>query len=169
MVVMLSGFCPVPGAPRPHPTPQAQPSLRRCWPLRAGAQIYYEVYTPDQNTHKQAGVQTLMYHHGMTGASSQIPEFASALVGVTGWRVVLLDSRGCGKSVCDFPLIATQYTQGTMAQDLVAVANHLGVGRFCVGGQSCEPPPCSPRDADGHLIVAVRCAQTARASRSTPR
>ena len=137
MVVMLSGFCPVPGTPPPHSPIQSRPPIpSHCCPLRTGAQIYYEVYTPDQNTHKQAGVQTLMYHHGMTGASSQIPEFATALVEVTSWRVVLLDSRGCGKSVCDFPLIATQYTQGTMAQDLVAVANHLGVGRFCVGGQS---------------------------------
>ena len=75
-------------------------------------------------------------HHGMTGASSQVPEFAQALCEKTGIRVVLLDSRGCGKTLCDHPKIATQYTQAQMATDLIAVANALGVQRFAVGGQS---------------------------------
>jgi hypothetical protein len=45
MVVMLSGFVPVPGA-----------------------QIYYEVYTPEQTQQKQAAIQTLM----CTSASSSL-------------------------------------------------------------------------------------------------
>lgn len=72
----------------------------------------------------------------MTGASSQVPEFAHSLCEQTGIRVVLLDSRGCGKTLCDHPKIATQYTQAQMATDLIAVANALGVKRFAVGGQS---------------------------------
>ena len=72
----------------------------------------------------------------MTGASSQVPEFARSLCEQTGIRVVLLDSRGCGKTTCEFPTIATQFTQAQMATDLVAVANALGVERFSVGGQS---------------------------------
>lgn len=75
-------------------------------------------------------------HHGMTGASSQVPDFARSLCEQTGIRVVLLDSRGCGKTLCDHPTIATQYTQAQMAADLIAVANALGVNRFDVGGQS---------------------------------
>jgi pimeloyl-ACP methyl ester carboxylesterase len=75
-------------------------------------------------------------HHGMTGASSQVPEYARSLCEQSGIRVVLLDSRGCGKTLCDHPTIATQYTQAQMATDLIAVANALGVKRFAVGGQS---------------------------------
>jgi pimeloyl-ACP methyl ester carboxylesterase len=72
----------------------------------------------------------------MTGASSQVPEFAHSLCEQTGIRVVLIDSRGCGKSTCEHPLVNTQYTQAQMATDLVAVANALGIDRFSVGGQS---------------------------------
>eukprot|EP01046_Picozoa_sp_COSAG06_P006209 COSAG06_NODE_289_length_18231_cov_20.202515_13_plen_350_part_00 len=72
----------------------------------------------------------------MTGASSQVPEFAHSLCEQTGIRVVLMDSRGCGQTRCDYPTIATQYAQAQMATDLIAVANALGVKRFSVGGQS---------------------------------
>ena len=96
-----------------------------------GARIYYEDYTPAPAPHRC----TLIYHHGMTGASSQVGAFARSL-SETGVRVVLLDSRGCGHTQCDHPSVATQYTQAQMAADLVAVANWLGIGRFHVGGQS---------------------------------
>ncbi len=75
------------------------------------------------------GVPVVLLHANTGNADSwqyNIPAFAAA-----GYRVIAFDRRGWGRSVAD---PATGPQPGTIADDLHALVNHLGIDRFHLVG-----------------------------------
>ncbi len=87
-----------------------------------GARIFYATYG--------AGRPVILLHGGLANSEywgNQVPALTRA-----GYRVILIDSRGHGRSSRD----ARPYTYELMASDVVAVIDHLRVRRAAVVGWS---------------------------------
>src|SRR5919201_924664 len=102
---------------RPSRSLQTSPSTRRTFAELPGVRLWYQ----DSGG---AGVP-VVFIHAATGSSQvwehQVPAFTAA-----GYRVVTYDRRGFGRSVVD-PAGAQP---GTGADDLLALVDHIGIGRF---------------------------------------
>jgi pimeloyl-ACP methyl ester carboxylesterase len=102
-------------APLPAPTASG-------WVAHDGAHIWYATYG--------AGVPVILLHGGLASSEywgDQVPALTAA-----GYRVILIDSRGHGRSSRD----DRPYTYELMASDVVAVMDHLKIGRAAVVGWS---------------------------------
>jgi pimeloyl-ACP methyl ester carboxylesterase len=87
-----------------------------------GARIYYESYG--------AGPPVILLHGGFANGrywGNQVPALLAA-----GYRAILIDSRGHGRSTRD----ARPYTYELMASDVVAVMDRLGLPKASVVGWS---------------------------------
>jgi len=87
-----------------------------------GAQIYYVTFG--------AGTPVILLHGGLADGrywGNQVPALTAA-----GYQAILVDSRGHGRSSRD----ARPYTYELMASDVVAVMDHLGIGKAAVVGWS---------------------------------
>jgi pimeloyl-ACP methyl ester carboxylesterase len=105
--------------PAPAPLPIASVSG---YVSHDGAQIYYAAYG--------AGRPVVLLHGGLANSEywgNQVPALTKA-----GYRVILIDSRGHGRSSRD----TRPYTYELMASDVVAVMDHLQVKRAAVVGWS---------------------------------
>ena len=128
--VLLAGGVPAEAAPataaevwrtipaaRPLPPPAETGYVRH-----DGAQIYYTTYG--------AGPPVILLHGGLANQryfGAQVPALTRA-----GYRAILIDSRGHGRSTRD----ARPYTYELMASDVVAVMDHLKIGKAAVVGWS---------------------------------
>ena len=93
----------------PMPEPQTSGTLQV-----GGAEIYYAVYG--------TGDPLVLLHGGLGNTQSwanQIPDFSK------NYRVVTIDSRGHGRSTRD----KTVYTIDLLSADVLAVMDHLNIGR----------------------------------------
>ena len=89
-----------------------------------GAELYYEVHGPAD------GQPVLLLHGGFTNAESWL-NLAPVLV-AAGYRVVMMDSRGHGRSAWgDLPITYEQ-----MAADTLGLLDHLGIEKTDVVGWS---------------------------------
>ena len=105
--------------PAPDPLPTAQSSGHV---VHDGADIWYATYG--------AGAPVILLHGGLANSDywgNQVPALAAA-----GYRVILIDSRGHGRSSRD----ERPYTYELMASDVVAVMDALKVPRAAVVGWS---------------------------------
>ncbi|HLZ82949.1 MAG TPA: alpha/beta hydrolase [Caulobacteraceae bacterium] len=105
--------------PAPAPLPTARSSGRVA---HDGAEIWYATFG--------AGTPVILLHGGLANSDNwgdQVPALAAA-----GYRVILIDSRGHGRSTRD----ARPYTYELMASDAVAVMDALRVPRAAVIGWS---------------------------------
>jgi pimeloyl-ACP methyl ester carboxylesterase len=87
-----------------------------------GAEIWYAVYG--------AGAPVILLHGGLASSEywgDQVPALTAA-----GYRVIVIDSRGHGRSSRD----DRPYTYELMASDVVAVMDSLKIGRAAVVGWS---------------------------------
>jgi pimeloyl-ACP methyl ester carboxylesterase len=105
--------------PFPKPLPRASASG---FAPHDGARIYYATFG--------AGPPVILLHGGLANGrywGDQVPALMRA-----GYRVVLIDSRGHGRSSRD----ARPYTYELMESDVVAVMDRLGLRRAAVAGWS---------------------------------
>jgi pimeloyl-ACP methyl ester carboxylesterase len=105
--------------PAPAPLPTATSSGRVA---HDGAEIWYAAYG--------AGAPVILLHGGLASSEywgNQVPALTAA-----GYRVILIDSRGHGRSSRD----DRPYTYELMASDVVAVMESLKIGRAAVVGWS---------------------------------
>ena len=119
----LAGSVPAPEPwltlPRPAVLPPADATG---YVSHAGARIYYATYS--------AGRPVVLLHGGLAN-SDYWGDQAPALVRA-GYRVILIDSRGHGRSTRD----DRPYTYELMESDVIAVMDRLGVGKASVVGWS---------------------------------
>ena len=118
--------------PAPAPLPTARSSGRVA---HDGAEIWYASYG--------AGAAVILLHGGLANSDywgNQVPALTAA-----GYRVVLIDSRGHGRSSRD----DRPYTYELMASDVVAVMDALAIRRAAVVGWS-----------DGAIIGLVLAMRT---------
>jgi pimeloyl-ACP methyl ester carboxylesterase len=104
-----------------------------------GARIWYASYGP---THDKAGKSVILLHGGLGHGGNwgyQVPALTEA-----GYRVIVIDSRGHGRSTRD----ARPYTYELMAGDVVAVMDQLALDKAAFIGWS-----------DGACIALVLAAQ----------
>ena len=90
-----------------------------------GAQIWYASYG--------SGAPVILLHGGLGHSGNwgyQVPTLVRS-----GYRAVLVDSRGHGRSTRD----ARPYSYDLMASDVVAVMDALGLGRAAVVGGAMAP------------------------------
>lgn len=92
-----------------------------------GKTIYFEDHDAGGNNDDSAVVLV----HGW-GASVQIWDYTLPSLAAAGHRVVLLDHRGCGQSSKDFADMSIE----AIAGDVVALVEHLGLGRVVLNGWS---------------------------------
>lgn len=108
---------------RTIPAPQALPAAAIAgYVAHDGARIHYAAYG--------AGPPVVLLHGGLSNSrywGDQLPALTKA-----GYRVVLIDSRGHGRSTRD----ARPYTYELMASDVIAVMDKLGVAKAPVVGWS---------------------------------
>jgi pimeloyl-ACP methyl ester carboxylesterase len=90
-----------------------------------GLQLYYEIHGH--------GPRTLVFMHGILMDSNMNRRLAVDLA-AAGHRVILLDLPGHGHS--DKPKRASSHRMDTYARHVVALLDHLGVGRAVIGGVS---------------------------------
>ncbi len=105
--------------PRPTPLPTASSTG---YVSHEGARLYYASYGQ--------GVPVILLHGGLANGDywgDQVPALVRA-----GYRAILIDSRGHGRSTRD----GRPYTYELMASDVVAVMDRLGVRRAAVVGWS---------------------------------
>jgi pimeloyl-ACP methyl ester carboxylesterase len=105
--------------PAPAPLPTAQSAGRV---PHEGADIYFATYG--------AGAPVILLHGGLANSDywgNQVPALTAA-----GYRVILIDSRGHGRSSRD----ERPYTYELMASDVIAVMDALKVPRAAVVGWS---------------------------------
>jgi len=105
--------------PAPKPLPPASASG---YAPHDGARIYYSTYG--------AGAPVILLHGGLANQrywGDQVPALTGA-----GYRVILIDSRGHGRSSRD----ARPYTYELMAADVVAVMDRLHLRKAAVVGWS---------------------------------
>ncbi len=105
--------------PAPRPLPAASASG---YAPHDGARIYYSTYG--------AGAPVILLHGGLANQrywGDQVPALTKA-----GYRVILIDSRGHGRSSRD----ARPYTYELMAADVVAVMDRLHLRKAAVVGWS---------------------------------
>ncbi len=105
--------------PLPKPLP---PSSESGFVPHDGARIYYSTFGQ--------GAPVILLHGGLANSrywGDQVPALVAA-----GYRVVLIDSRGHGRSSRD----ARPYTYELMESDVVAVMDRLGLKRAAVVGWS---------------------------------
>jgi pimeloyl-ACP methyl ester carboxylesterase len=104
------------------PAPAAMPTPAESGTVKVnGADIYYAVYGQ--------GEPVLLLHGGLGNADywgNQIPALAEK------YKVIVMDSRGHGRSTRD----AQPYSYGLMAEDVIGVLDHLGVGKAAIVGWS---------------------------------
>ena len=102
---------------RPLPHPEAEGRVEH-----DGARLYYRTFG--------TGTPVILLHGGLASGDywcSQVPALVEA-----GYRAILIDSRGHGRSSRD----ARLFTYELMESDVVAVMDHLGVGKAAVVGWS---------------------------------
>lgn len=100
------------------------------WIERAGRRLWYEVI---EHTAPWFGEpQTVVLHHGIGVDSNVWSEWVAALV--DRYRVVRFDLSGHGRSPA--PPAGTSWSMPGLAEDLLAVADAAGVGRFHLVGES---------------------------------
>ena len=105
--------------PQPRPLP---PASSAGYVAHDGARIYYATFG--------VGPPVILLHGGFANGGywgAQVPALSQA-----GYRAILIDSRGHGRSSRD----ARPYTYELMASDVVAVMDHLGVRKAAVVGWS---------------------------------
>ena len=105
--------------PRPPPLPSPRSAG---FVAHDGAHIYYAAFG--------AGPPVILLHGGMVNSrwwANQAPALTRA-----GYRAILIDSRGHGRSSRD----GRPYTYELMASDVVAVMDHLGIRKAAVVGWS---------------------------------
>ncbi len=90
-----------------------------------GLRLYYEIHGH--------GPRVLVFMHGILMDSNMNRRLAVDLAG-RGFRVVLLDLPGHGLS--EKPKRASYHRMDTYAEHVVALLDHLGIGRAVVGGVS---------------------------------
>ena len=113
--------------PKPAALPMAQASG---YAAHDGAQIYYAAYG--------SGPPVILLHGGLANGrywGNQVPALVDA-----GYRAILIDSRGHGRSTRD----ARPFTYELMAADVVAVMDRLAIRKASVVGWS-----------DGAIIALV--------------
>lgn len=101
----------------PLPDAQTQEHL-----AHDGANIWYATYG--------AGIPVVLLHGGLGHSGNwghQVPALIAA-----GYRPILIDSRGHGRSTRDL----RPYTYHLMAADVLAVLDHLGIARAAIIGWS---------------------------------
>lgn len=89
-----------------------------------GVRIWFESFGA-----ANPGDPVVLLHGGLANSNywgNQVPALAQ------GRRVIVMDSRGHGRSTRN----AQRYSYGLMASDVLALMDHLGIGRFAVVGWS---------------------------------
>ena len=89
----------------------------------AGKQVYYEDYG--------SGDAAIVLVHGW-GANARAWDYSLPALAGAGYRVVLMDHRGCGQSSKDF----ADFSIEAIAADVVALVDHLGLSRVVLNGWS---------------------------------
>lgn len=105
--------------PQPRPLP---PAAASGYAPHDGARIHFETFG--------SGPPVILLHGGLANSrywGDQVPALTRA-----GWRVILIDSRGHGRSSRD----GRPFTYELMASDVVAVMDRLGVTTAAVAGWS---------------------------------
>jgi pimeloyl-[acyl-carrier protein] methyl ester esterase len=117
-----------------------------------GRRIYYE-YHPGEKL-------TVVLIHGW-GMSCRLWDTVLPALTGAGHGVLSFDQRGCGKSDKDFADVSIK----SAAADVLALANHLRIGRLAVNGWSLGGPVA----VEAAVRLGVRCVGVVSTCGATPR
>ena len=97
---------------------------------RPGGQLFYDIV--ERTPGWLANPETIVFLHGVGAGHELWAGWLAALI--DRYRIVLIDTRGCGRSAGIAGYEA--WTLDGLSDDVLAVADHAGIGAFHVVGES---------------------------------